>query len=109
MSDAPPVRLLLLAPPTAPEGGPLLARARTARAAGRAVEVLLAGRGLEWLGDADLGRLSEQGGVGVGFCSRSARDHGLRPDTVPTWARWTSLVAWFTALEPDAELWGLLP
>ena len=109
MSDAPPVRLLLLAPPTAPGGEPLLARARVAHEAGRAVEILLTGRGLEWRGDGDLERLAGQEGVGVGLCSRSARDHGLRPDVIPEWIRWTSLVAWFTALEPDAELWGLLP
>lgn len=109
MPDASPLRILVLAPPDAPGAEPLLARARAARDAGRPLEILLSGRGLAWTHSAALARLAQGQGVGVGLCSRSAREHGVDPASIPPWIRWTSLVAFFTHLEPDAELLGLLP
>lgn len=109
MSDAVPLRLLLLAAPGAPGAEALLERAEAVRAAGRHLDVLLAGPGLGWTHEAALARLAASPGVSVGLCSRSARDRGVDPDTLPDWLRWTSLVAFFTALEPSGDLWGLLP
>ena len=110
MPDPQPIRILVLAAPGAPGAAALLSRARAEHvAAGRPLELLLSGPGLAWAGDTSLSRLAALPGVSVGLCSRSARDRGVVPDSLPPWIRWTSLVAFLTALGPDAELWGILP
>jgi hypothetical protein len=103
------LRILLLAGPDAPGAGALLARARAETEAGRPLEILLVGGGLSWRDTEALAGLAALPGVGVGLCSRSARDGGVLPDALPAWLRWTSLVAFLTQLEADAALWGLLP
>lgn len=109
MSDASPLRILLLADPSAPGASAVLDRARAAHDAGRRLELLLSGAGLAWADEEALARLAAAPGVSVGLCSRSARERGVVPDALPPYVRWTSLVAFFTALEPDGELWGVLP
>ncbi len=105
----PPIRILLLAPPSAPGADALLDRADAASEAGHEILVLLTGRGLAWKDEPRLARLTAARGADVALCSRSARDEGVDPASIPPFVRWSSLVAFFTGMETDAVLWGLLP
>lgn len=108
MPEPTPLSILVSAAPDAPGADALLARAGERLADGVAVDLLLTGAGLAWLGDARLERLAA-GGARVALCSRSARERGLDPEAIPTWVRWSSLLAFLGALRSPSGLWGLLP